>query len=243
MPSIRRPGKNGWPGPAAMLTPSPLRPGERWHGAIRNGLVTTRSGRHPDGCPPRRSERDRARQEARAHSTEPAAVARHGGESCGGRRAREGVKSHGISKSPGSVARYPGGRRPAPGAVPAVRPAGCRGPRRGGPGRQAGIAEPGRALPGEHVHLAGPEITDVHDDRLRRAWCPRRLAGMRPRRARGGRRRGGGKSTGHRRGGQARPGEARGTLQHGPPGRPQAPGAFRRGSGRLIRVMLRSHET
>jgi len=44
------------------------------------------------------------------------------------------------------------------------------------PGRQAGIAEPGRALPGEHVHLAGPEITDVHDDRVGQAGRAR-LAG------------------------------------------------------------------
>ena len=166
MPSIRRPGKNGWPRPAAMLTPSPLRPGERWHGAIRNGLVTTRSGRHPDGCPPRRSERDRARQEARAHSTEPAAVARHGGESCGGRRAREGVKSHGISKSPGSVARCPGERRPAPGAVAAVRPVRCRGPRRGGPGGRGVRRYPRRPRGGGH--------------RRRTAGAPRPVGRARP---------------------------------------------------------------
>src|SRR5215831_1396593 len=79
------------------------------------------------------------------------------------------------------------------------------------PGRQARIAEPGRGLPGEHVHLAGPEITDVHDDRLCWARRPRLPAGMCPRRSDRGRRRRGAEGASYRGGGQPGAGEARRT--------------------------------
>jgi hypothetical protein len=105
------------------------------------------------------------------------------------------------------------------------------------PGGEARVAEPGLGLPGEHVHFAGPQVTDMHDDRLCRAGRSS-AAGVRTRggsRGRGGSGAGKGADRGN---GQARTGKARRTVQDGSPGRPWVLNAFCRAICGLIRVDL-----
>lgn len=152
MPSIRRPGENGWHGPPAGLHRHLFRWRAVRNAALDNGLVTTGFPRHPDARVPRTSGRDRVLP---GHGTAVAGLRTPGGEVCAGRPASRGESSDVSSRPRGSASGRRARRCRAFRAIAAVRPAWCGRPCRGGPGGYRDGWHPCRPRGSLSGHTAG----------------------------------------------------------------------------------------